>query len=52
MCSFAHIRNEGKLSFLDMQKISLFTPLKTRNKERNNIEDAKFYQIKKTFRNN
>ena len=29
-----------------MQKISLFTPLKTRNKERSNIEDAKFYQIK------
>ena len=35
-----------------MQKISLFTPLKTRHKERNNIEDAKSYQIKTIFRVN
>ena len=46
MWSFAHIPNESNLAFPWHVRNLLLTPLKTRNKKRNSIEDATFYQIK------
>ena len=47
MCGFAHIRNESNLTFSWHVKILLVNTVENkRSKERNNIEDANFYEIK------
>ena len=51
MCRFAHILNEGNLTFpWHVKNLFVYTSKNKRNKERKKIEDAKF--LKQTFPNN